>query len=112
MKARFVVSRSTRWASWEGARHFLQPQIPDMEVDDADPVSVVLFESALESIPQQFEFANVVADKQNLGGLFGEEGIEIVEHNDPVILAVGDIVDIDISVIGRISYTAPSPEEE
>lgn len=110
MKARFVVSRSTRWAGWEGARHFLQPQIPNMEVDDNDPVSVVLFESALQSIPQEFEFANVVADKGHLGGLFGEEGIEIVEHQDPVILAVGDVVQIDISIVGQARFNLTTNE--
>lgn len=107
MKARFAVSRSTRWAGWQGARHLLVPHVPNVEVDDNDPVSVVIFESILQSIPQEFEFANVVADKQHLGGLFGEEGIEIVEHQDPVILAVGDIIDIDITVVGRVSYEAP-----
>jgi hypothetical protein len=82
-----------------------------MEVDDNNPVDVVLFESALQSIPQEFEFANTVSDKQHLGSLFGEEGIEIVEHEDPVILAIGDVIDIDIKVIGRVSYNKPEPEE-
>lgn len=111
MKSRFVVSRSTRWAGYRGARHFLQPQVPEWDENaENQHVEQVLFDVALADIPQEFEFCNVVTDKGHLGAMFGEEGIEIAEFQEPVQLAVGDVVDIDITVIGRVTFSAePQP---
>ena len=111
MKVRLLVSRSTKWAGVEGARHFLTPFVPDMEIDDDDPVSLVLFESAMNTVPQDFDFATVTTDKNHLAGLFGEEGIEIIEREDPVKLTVGDIIDIDITIVGRAEFRAVAAEE-
>lgn len=107
MKARFVVTRSTRWANYDGARHFLQPLVPEFDGEDDDPVATVLFDVALGSIPQEFEFCQTTTDKHHLAGLFGEEGIEIVEQQTPVVLSIGDIVDIDITVVGQLRARAP-----
>jgi len=104
MKARFVVERSTRWRDGAGARHFLVPMIADYPgvENRPDPVSDVIWEVAQSQIPEEFQFCGMSKDADHPKGLTGTLGIEVQEPMEPTILALGDVVDIEIKIVGRV----------
>ena len=106
MKTRFVVHSAAHWAAFAAARYFLKPLEPefDPKADENDPVENLLYEIASDQIPQDFEFTHKDRDSKGSGWL-GEEGIEIEVFDDAKDgLELGQIVDLEITVVGRVNF--------
>jgi hypothetical protein len=103
MIKRFVVKSSKEWLERDDVKFFLAALEPDWDegADPEDPVELVIHESKMALIPNEFDFAHVEVDRTG-GGLFGEEGIEVFAPAGE--LNVGDIVDIEIKVVGNVRF--------
>lgn len=103
--ARFVVHRATEWAELAQMRYFLKYLTPgwDENDDETDPVANLLYEVKDAAIPQEFDFVHKDYDKVPVT-LFGEDGIEISVFDEAHRLPLGAIVDIQISVVGRVEF--------
>lgn len=101
MKVRFEIRRSTHWHGLGGALHFAVPHVAEYPAEEGDHVGDLLAEVMDAAIPRDFEFIGMTPDRQHFGGQHGVEGIEFVEHQEPPSLCVGDVIDVEITVVRR-----------
>lgn len=99
MKARFRVAAIFDTGKEHRQRYFLtqhSPEPPDDEGDSA--VEELLYDVQAEAIPADFDFPDAKTDS-----VVRDDGIWVRGEAD---LKVGDIVDLDITVVGRAWVTS------